>query len=602
MEDKETTLNHNRVLSRAEYYATLDVDHIIPNPADNALQNLQPLTRKMHLKKTLTDNPKKILKGLHRKVVAIKLLTRIRPHTGKFDSKYVEVIREEERIQCMSFKEAVNITGCRSASITQCVRGRLKKTRSLNTPIWWSFSTENLDDDLPDEEWRKIPEKWFGFEKHVAVFVSSHGRVQTNRDDKKGRKSDKIFGTLSSGGYRVKKIHGKTLCVHRLVFATFHDEEMEDLYRKSDTSLFHADWFRKFQIHHKDENRENNCLENLRFVTPQEHARITNNSDNRKERETIPIRGRKLKIVNHEPTPTEQCVACITQNVGNQSHTCHKKRTRTQVDENNPWINFSGARDVKTRLQVRESLTGISRVARGNRPRVQTLGGEYWELQYMKETFFHEEKWKKLEQTWFLQKVVKDLDKSMLPGPNDPKRGKHGKLYIGTSASKKNMQKNNSSGYANIQVQKYEGRETSWTVVVSGYPQKNFHFSKNGSREKALLLALEYRDSLLSHKQSIKTRIFLATVTIQRIFRHYFYKKLAETNRYYWISNKGRVRKPDGRITDGCPNAGYKNIEILGHKFKIHRLVIAAFKNDILEAMYQDYLTSLGKKGDFSRI
>lgn len=100
----------------------------------------------------------------------------------------------------------------------------------------------NHGEDLLGEQWRE----------YDSIKISNFGRVY------KLNKSVKSFGHLNSGGYYTTQIKRKQYQVHRLVMYAF---------------VGYSD----LPVDHIDQDRENNRLENLRYVT------ISENNQNRKK-------------------------------------------------------------------------------------------------------------------------------------------------------------------------------------------------------------------------------------------------------------------------------------------------------------------------------
>lgn len=105
-------------------------------------------------------------------------------------------------------------------------------------------------------EWRDVP--GLG----GAYSVSTDGRVRSNPHvivKRNGAKQTVYGRELKPGrctdGYLTVKIRGKSEYVHRLVASSF-------LYRPSD----------EFEVNHKDENKQNNNVSNLEWVTHQQNC------------------------------------------------------------------------------------------------------------------------------------------------------------------------------------------------------------------------------------------------------------------------------------------------------------------------------------------
>lgn len=149
------------------------------------------------------------------------------------DGKFID----EWKSQTEALKTGVATS---SPGIIMCLKGKTKKHAGY---IW-----KYLDDDnLPDEEWRKI------IYKGKEVVVSSCGRVE----HKNGKKT---FGNLQKNGYmriHIKKA-GESIytSVHSLVATAFCSEGKTE---------------ERNQVNHRDGNKRNNRYTNLEWVTSSEN-------------------------------------------------------------------------------------------------------------------------------------------------------------------------------------------------------------------------------------------------------------------------------------------------------------------------------------------
>jgi hypothetical protein len=115
-----------------------------------------------------------------------------------------------------------------------------KKTNLFRGKYYWKYLDEEV---LPDEEWRFI------IVRNVKIGISSFGRVKL--------KSGKITCGVEKNGYMHVKIANKPFSVHRLVCIAFKWKEgCQDL-----------------EVNHLDEDKKNNKVENLEFVTGKENMR-----------------------------------------------------------------------------------------------------------------------------------------------------------------------------------------------------------------------------------------------------------------------------------------------------------------------------------------
>lgn len=98
-----------------------------------------------------------------------------------------------------------------------------------------------LQEDLPGEEWKEI--EWHG----VKLKVSSCGRVEYSS-------GKKTYGSLCNG-YKTVNISKTNIRVHRLICMAFNPINNPE----------------EMVVNHIDENKSNNCIENLEWVTHREN-------------------------------------------------------------------------------------------------------------------------------------------------------------------------------------------------------------------------------------------------------------------------------------------------------------------------------------------
>lgn len=109
-------------------------------------------------------------------------------------------------------------------------------------------------------------EIWKRVNGYTEYEISSRGRVRKNGNIAKCS-IDRINGYVKCGLY----IDGKTIikAVHRMVAEAFIENPEN-----------------KPQVHHINDDRTDNRVENLMWVTPKEHGQLQSNESKRKMRET----------------------------------------------------------------------------------------------------------------------------------------------------------------------------------------------------------------------------------------------------------------------------------------------------------------------------
>lgn len=114
-----------------------------------------------------------------------------------------------------------------------------------------NYCVDNIA-DLDNEEWKAI------HNTNDIYFVSNKGRVKS----KAGYEAIILKPNITSSGYyRVDIVQeGKRISrfIHRLVAASFLEMPK------------HID----MQLHHKDYNKSNNCVDNIEWLTIEEHLKI----------------------------------------------------------------------------------------------------------------------------------------------------------------------------------------------------------------------------------------------------------------------------------------------------------------------------------------
>lgn len=145
-------------------------------------------------------------------------------------------------------------------NFTPCdTNGQRKKNEFI-----WQYEVQSL---LDNEIFKKLEL----FDEYY-VEVSNKGRL-------KQRKSGKIWlGSKRPDNYHCVRYNDKGFRVHRLVAETFLKEELDKLIHDSKISKD------KLEVDHIDGNNSNNCVENLKWVTRNEHMKKT---------------GKQIKTDNH---------------------------------------------------------------------------------------------------------------------------------------------------------------------------------------------------------------------------------------------------------------------------------------------------------------
>jgi hypothetical protein len=193
------------------------VDHIDRNRANNDLSNLRWATRQTQgLNQSNSER-----KGSRRSVYQYDI-------QGNFIAKW---------------DNSEDIEKARICTISQLFKA-CKEEGKLAGGFTWEYADM---EDLEGEEWRPIP-----YEEFAPLFASNKGRIK--------RANGKITDGTIHNGYRTvsSKVLAtgkqKSIRVHRLVIGAFQG-------RKDD-----------LQVNHKDGNPDNNCIENLEYVTQQQNV------------------------------------------------------------------------------------------------------------------------------------------------------------------------------------------------------------------------------------------------------------------------------------------------------------------------------------------
>jgi hypothetical protein len=205
-----------------------DIDHIDRNPGNNVYTNLKILTKKEHGQKTSDDNPSKGVNS--------------RRHFSK-DIKCIFPNGTEQVFQSLS--EAKSMLRISNEQIYSSIENDTEDYRGNK----WSWVV-NEENDIEGEEW---------IESYIKkdLYVSNKGRVWF----KYSHKQRKTYGTLASESeyYTIGIIIDKKnrhFQVHQLIIHAFIGPPPSSLHT----------------VDHLDRNPKNNCIENLRWATPQEQC------------------------------------------------------------------------------------------------------------------------------------------------------------------------------------------------------------------------------------------------------------------------------------------------------------------------------------------
>lgn len=152
-------------------------------------------------------------------------------------------------------------------NISAVLRGK----RTQSGGFIWKYNIKNTD--IEGEIWKKFTDE---------VLVSNLGRIKI-------KDNEPTYGTLKSNGYYQTKIiidkKYKTYLVHRLVCLTFLENPENKPF-----------------VNHKDENRSNNKLENLEWITNKENVNYSLDikgryKENKRSKKTFQIDSKTNKVI-----------------------------------------------------------------------------------------------------------------------------------------------------------------------------------------------------------------------------------------------------------------------------------------------------------------
>jgi hypothetical protein len=204
-----------------------DCDHIDGNPTNDAVANLQELTRQLHAKKTVAQNAVGRARGAR---------TRSKRVRGVSEDGLVCMYESIAEMAAKAFGGTVS-----PAAITVAIQ----RQRPLRG---WTITPEVDTPPALDETWQAVAVPGV-----IGVDVSSYGRVRWHRN------SRITYGTSLNGYQVVCLLVGgvqRTCYVHQLVTTTFLGPRPSQLHT----------------VNHKNRNRTGNRVANLEWATPREQA------------------------------------------------------------------------------------------------------------------------------------------------------------------------------------------------------------------------------------------------------------------------------------------------------------------------------------------
>jgi hypothetical protein len=224
--------------------------------ANNAFSNLQILTIKEHAQKTADDNPERGQKAGKKSSYPI-----LRYRKDKNNEMF-----DEMRFDSMN--DATRRTGATQKRIMRSINNGVADSEEY----YWLKADD--DEDLPDEEFRQLPGCREG------MLVSNKGRVCFAYRPN----PYKTYGSPTAEGYLTFSCDERTIRVHRAVMLAFvGPPPVEEGYT----------------VDHRDGNKTNNCVENLRWATPEQQQANTSNV-RRIELYDTENPGKPIKIFNTE--------------------------------------------------------------------------------------------------------------------------------------------------------------------------------------------------------------------------------------------------------------------------------------------------------------
>jgi hypothetical protein len=230
---KRKKYQYHRVLMECLYNTIIppgfDIDHKDANPLNNKFNNLQILTRKEHAQKTADQNPERGKKAGVKSSYRI-ICFKKNEHDERTDERLFD-----------SVNEAIRITSISQNRIMRSIN------RSIPDSKGYYWIRVESDNDIIGEAWRQVPEC------RNDMLVSNKGRVWF-----KFRPNPyKTFGSKTLEGYFTFSCDKRAIKVHQSVILAFTGPPPSD----------------DHTVDHIDQNKENNCIENLRWASKIEQAK-----------------------------------------------------------------------------------------------------------------------------------------------------------------------------------------------------------------------------------------------------------------------------------------------------------------------------------------
>jgi hypothetical protein len=213
----------------------LTVNHINHNTYDNRVENLEWNTSKEQNEHNYETETEKRQTNRARSVVCFDKLTK----------------QQIKEFRSLSEASTWLNGNCDSTNVASClagIRGSLNNGWGCHGYIWKYNDLENKD--LDGEVWKEMPEEFTCGKK--KYFISNKGRFKNNRGKIIETKNHNQYTTLSFRNGKNKINHQ----LHRIVAFLFVD--------KVEGKNF---------VNHIDGNKDNNCRDNLQWVTKSENTK-----------------------------------------------------------------------------------------------------------------------------------------------------------------------------------------------------------------------------------------------------------------------------------------------------------------------------------------